>query len=324
MAEGDRAYLCEDWRLFGIEPEAVAHDLDPAAPRPPDLGVPTFGVQHHHAHIAAVAAEHRLEGPVLGVAFDDGALGTDGQTWGGEFLVVQDGRFERAGHVLPLPHAGPGPVRMALAWAAEAGAAKDARRLLGATPRDAEVLAVTTSMGRLFDAVAALTGVSRAGHGTLRLERVAVGSATHEYPFDVGLEEGRMVLDTRPIAAAVIRDLVRGRTAGEVAGRFHRTIAAATVAMVRLLRGRTGIHRVCLGGEVFADALLCSDLSARLTASGFEVFAARQAPSGDPAVALGQVHVAEAQLREASTGLARPEVPSDLGRVSVRSAFAPS
>ena len=299
VAEGDRAYLCEDWRPFGIAPEAVGHDLDPAAPRPPDLGVPLIGVQHHHAHIAAVAAEHRLEGRVLGVAFDDGGLGTDGQTWGGEFLVVDGGGFERAGHVLPLPMTGPGPVRAALAWAEEAGVAKDARKLLAAPAREAEAAGVSTSVGRLFDAVAALTGVSRAGHSMAPLERVAEGSATHEYPFDLGFEEGRMVLDTRPIGAALIRDLVRGRTAGEVAGRFHRTLAAATVSMVRLLRGRTGLDRVCLAGGVFVDDLLSSDLSARLAASGFEVFTPRDAPRGDGGIALGQVHVTEARLRGA-------------------------
>jgi hydrogenase maturation protein HypF len=124
------------------------------------------------------------------------------------------------------------------------------------------------------------------------LEQAADSSATFEYPFDLGADAGGIVADTRPIVAAVVHDLVRGRSTGEVAGRFHRTMAAVIVAVCRLIRGSTGLSRVCLGGGVFANQLLVSDAMARLTSCGFEAYTARDIPVGDGGIALGQVLVA--------------------------------
>jgi hydrogenase maturation protein HypF len=300
--------------LFRIEPEAVAHDLHPdflTTRFAQSLGLPTVPVQHHHAHIAAVMAEHALEGRVIGVAYDGFGLGDDGTAWGGEFLVCDPASAERVGHLRYVPQPGGdaavrNPSRMALAHASDAGVLKEALRLLGTDRSHAKVILAqiesglnsppTSSAGRLFDAVAALAGIcSRAtyeGHPAILLEQAADGSATFEYPFDLGVEAGRVVLDSRPIVAAVVKDLVKGRTAGEVAGRFHRTMAAGTLAVCRLLRGQTGLNRVCLGGGVFQNDLLTSDLAARLASCDFEVFVPREVPVGDGGIALGQVLVA--------------------------------
>jgi hydrogenase maturation protein HypF len=155
-------------------------------------------------------------------------------------------------------------------------------------------------MGRLFDAVAALTGVcdrsTYEGHPAMLLEQAAECGATREYPFEVAPEPDGIVLDARPLVRAVVQDLSRGRPPGEVAGRFHRTIAAATLEVCRALRGGTGLERVCLSGGVFQNELLTSDLVARLETVGFEVFLPRQAPVGDGGIALGQVLVAAARV----------------------------
>ncbi len=305
-------------RVFGIEPEAVAHDLHPdfATSRfAEETGLPSVAVQHHHAHVAAVMAEHRLEGPVIGVAFDGFGLGEDGTVWGGEFLVCEWGRAERVGHLRPVRQPGGDaavrdPVRMAVAHAYDAGCLETAERLLGDDPHDLEVVLgqiasglaspMTSSAGRLFDAVSALAGVCRRatyeGQPAMLLEQAAEPNGPGGYPFELAREEGRLVVDTRPLVAAVVRDLARGRPPGEVAGRFHRTMAAAILEVCLAIRGDTGLERVCLAGGVFQNDLLVADVAPKLTSSGFAVYVPREVPVGDGGISLGQVLVAHGRL----------------------------
>ena len=303
-------------RLFGVEPERIAHDLHPdflSTRFALELSLPTVAVQHHHAHVAAVMAEHGLEGRVIGVAFDGFGLGTDGTAWGGEFLACDVATADRAGHLraVALPGGDAAvrhPWRMALAHADDAGVIDEALTLLDRHADEADLVlgqvhsagvTTTSSVGRLFDAVAALAGLVDAstyeGHPAMLLEQVAEGGATREYGFDVGMEDGAIVVDARPIVRAVVRDLLRGRSAGEVAGRFHRTLTAATLEVCRAIRGATGLGRVCLSGGVFNNDLLTSDLVARLETAGFEAYLPREAPVGDGGLALGQVLVANAE-----------------------------
>jgi hydrogenase maturation protein HypF len=200
---------------------------------------------------------------------------------------------------------------MALAYADDAEVLDPAMELLAdGLPEDVDKLLgqirsglaspYTSSGGRLFDAVSALTGVCREssyeGQPAMLLEQAASSSATREYPFDLDMLDGRLVLDTRPIVAAVVKDLVKGRVPGEVAGRFHRTLAAAILEVCRAIRGGTGLSRVCLSGGVFQNDLLLSDVASRLETCDFEVYVPRQAPVGDGGIALGQVLVAHARL----------------------------
>ena len=304
-------------RVFGLEPELVAHDLHPdflSSRFAQELSLPTVAVQHHHAHVASVMAEHGLDGRVIGVAFDGFGLGTDGTAWGGEFLVCDAAAADRAGHLrtVSLPGGDAAvrhPWRMAIAHADDAGVADEALTLLGVPADQADPVlrqvrspgaaTTTSSVGRLFDAVAALAGLvdvaTYEGHPAMLLEQVAEGSATREYGFDVGVEDGTIELDARPIVRAVVRDLLRGRPRGEVAGRFHRTMTAATFEVCRAIRGATGLGRVCLSGGVFNNDLLTSDLVARLETAGFAVFLPRESPVGDGGIALGQVLVANAE-----------------------------
>jgi hydrogenase maturation protein HypF len=260
-------------------------------------------------------AEAQIEGKVIGVAFDGFGLGTDGNAWGGEFLVCDAASAERVGHLRAVPLPGGdaavrNPWRMALAHAEDAGVLEKAAPLLAAHEQEADAVLqqiratsdgwLTSSAGRLFDAVAALAGLADVatyeGQPAMLLEQAAEGGATREYGFEVVAGNGGVVLDSRPIVAAVVRDLRRGRPAGEVAGRFHRTIAAATLEVCRAIRGITGLQRVCLSGGVFNNDLLAADLVARLETVGFEVFLPRQAPVGDGGIALGQVLVANAGM----------------------------
>ena len=316
--ESYRAALDRYEQVFGIQPEVVAHDLHPdflSTRFAQELGLPSVAVQHHHAHIASAMAEHGLEGRVIGVAFDGFGLGSDGTAWGGEFLVCDAASAERVGHLrsVALPGGDAAvrhPWRMALAHAEDAGVVEDVLRLMPAHERDADIVLqqirsgvdgpTTSSVGRLFDAMAALVGLTDVstyeGHPAILLEQAASGGATREYGFEVVAGNGGVVLDARPLVVAVVKDLLRGRPAADVAGRFHRTMAAATLEVCRAVRGLTGLGRVCLSGGVFNNDLLTSDLIARLETVGFEVFLPRQTPVGDGGIALGQVLVANATV----------------------------
>jgi len=336
LAEGERAFLSQHVgdleteeamgayresldryrRLLGLEPELVAHDLHPdflTTRFAEETGLPAVAVQHHHAHVAAVMAEHGLEEQVIGVAFDGFGLGDDGSAWGGEFLVCDLERATRVGHLRPVRLPGGDaavrhPWRMALAHAADAGCLTQAIRLLDPDPEELEVVRgqiesglaspMTTSAGRLFDAVSALSGVCRLatyeGQPAMLLEQAAE-HASREYPYEIEQSDGRLVLDMRPTVRAVVRDLGRDRPAGAVSGRFHRTLAAAILEICRDIRGGYGVNAVCLAGGVFQNDLLVSDVAVRLSVVGFDVYVPHAVPAGDGGISLGQVVVANAR-----------------------------
>jgi hydrogenase maturation protein HypF len=307
--------------VFGIEPQVVAHDLHPdfASTRfAVETGLPRVAVQHHHAHVAAVMAEHGLSGTVIGVAFDGFGLGEDGTVWGGEFLVCDAARAERAGHLRPVPQPGGdaavrSPWRMAAAHLADAAALDEGLPLLGETAerdrglnvvlaqvRSGPNAPLTSSAGRLFDAVSCLAGVCRSatyeGQPAMLLEQIASGPAERSYPVAVQRVEGRLVLDTRPIVRGVVADLRAGRSAAEVASVFHATMATGIDRVCGEIRAGRGLSRVALSGGVFGNDLLLSDVVGRLEADGFEVFVPREVPPGDGGIALGQVLVAAARM----------------------------
>jgi hydrogenase maturation protein HypF len=304
-------------RVFGLEPAVVAHDRHPdflSTRFAQDTGLRSVAIQHHHAHVVAVMAEHRLEGSVIGVAFDGFGLGEDGTGWGGEFLACDWGHAERLAHLRTVRQPGGDaavrePWRMALAHAADARCLDGALRLLEGVPQTEVVLGqirsglaspMTSSAGRLFDAVAALAGVCRSssyeGQPAMLLEQAAEPGDARGYPVELELHDGRLIVDTRPVVEGVVVDLLRGRPAPEVAWRFHRTVADAIVRVCEELRGSTGLARVCLGGGVFQNDLLLTDAVGRLERIGFTVYVPREVPVGDGGIALGQVLAAHARL----------------------------
>jgi hydrogenase maturation protein HypF len=300
-------------RLFAVEPELVAHDLHPeylstkyALEREAARHV---GVQHHHAHLAACLAEHGEAGPALGAIFDGTGYGTDGTVWGGELLAGDLAGFERAGHLRPVRMPGGEqairqPWRMACAWLQEAlgeepeplpGVDATRWRAVASLARGELAAPLTTSMGRLFDAVAALCGV--------RLEVTYEGQAAIELeaaaePGDHGRYDMGADLDPR----AMLREIARDRSGpGVVAARFHDTVAAATAEACAAAASARGLELAVLSGGVFANPRLLEGTAQRLRSAGLRVLVPQRLPPGDGGIAYGQASVAAAQSAQSPT-----------------------
>jgi hydrogenase maturation protein HypF len=302
-------------RLFAVEPQLVAHDLHPeylstkyALDRD---GVETIGVQHHHAHMAAVLAEHGERGPALGAIFDGTGLGPDGTIWGGEFLIGDLARFERAGHLWPAALPGGAsairePWRMARAWLVASRCDFDPPRAIDR--RDWDMVArlidsgvacpATTSVGRLFDAVAALCGlrlrVTYEGQAAAELEAACDPHEHALYPLPLAGSGGRLVLDARETVRAVVRDLRAGAATGTVAARFHNTLADATTSACVRLAGESELGTVVLAGGAFQNRRMLETVTAGLRRAGLRVLLPERLPPNDGGVAFGQVAVAAA------------------------------
>lgn len=298
--------------FLDARPERVACDLHPdyASTRLAERlaaawGVPLVRVQHHHAHGAACAAEHGLRGPVLALTWDGTGLGTDGTLWGGEALRLEGGGFTRVGHLRPFPlpggeaavreprrsacgllwaTLGPGEVPPALASASGGG---DWARLQDMAARGLHSPR-TSSVGRLFDAVAALAGLgaraSYEGQAALALEWAAGDRVAPAYPW--AFAEG--VADPAPLVAALRADLARGQDAAFVAARFHAALADLALAWAR----RAGLAQVVLSGGCFQNARLTAEVQDTLARAGFQVHRHRQVPPHDGGLSLGQAVVA--------------------------------
>jgi hydrogenase maturation protein HypF len=322
-------------RLFDIYPQAVAYDLHPeylATKYALDSPLPRkIGVQHHHAHIASVLAEQGLAERVIGVAADGTGYGTDGAVWGCEVMAADLISFERLAHLayVPLPggeQAVRQPWRMAAAHLARTYGdgfveldIPFVRRLDRAKWKVlAQMMArqlnspPTSSLGRLFDAVAALLElrgeVQYEGQAAIELEVLAqsalatdgVAEASDAYPFDAGAPNGDVPaqLDVAPLLRAIVSDLWRGVATSEIALRFHRSVAALLAAACVAARERTGLEVVALSGGVFQNRLLLEDLIRRLEAAAFRVYINRQVPPNDGGLSLGQLAVAAARIRD--------------------------
>lgn len=313
-------HLC---RLFGIDPEVVAHDLHPeylSTKHALDLDIEPWPVQHHHAHIASCLAEHSHAGTVLGIAFDGLGYGTDGTLWGGEFLVADFDHFERAAHLRPAPLPGGTaairePWRMALAWTALAAGPDAASRLGPALdPRWSDVLGLvlasgtanraglTTSAGRLFDAVAALLGlrsrITYEGQAAIELEMLATKvpqDRAPRYPaeiIDATSPDGLDVLDPAPLVAAVLSEIDRGTDRAEIAAGFHEGLGRATATLGARLARRHGLDTVALSGGVFQNSRLSNIVEDALTAEGLTVLVHELVPPNDGGISIGQAAVA--------------------------------
>jgi hydrogenase maturation protein HypF len=310
-------------RLFAVVPEVVAHDLHPeylatkyALERD---GVEPIGVQHHHAHLAACLAEHGEQGTAVGAIFDGSGYGIDGAIWGGELLVGDIADFRRAGHVraIRLPggeRAIREPWRLACAWLADAlGSDEPARPapLAGRVPEDrwravcglartGVASPLTTSMGRLFDAVAALCGVRAAvnyeGQAAIELEAACDPHERGRYPLELDSADGVLVLDPRELIREVCADVAAGVAAGPIASRFHAAIASVTVAACSALADANSTDVVVLSGGVFLNRRLLEGACAGLGARGLRVLTPERLPIGDGGVSYGQAAVAARRM----------------------------
>ncbi len=313
-------------KLFRVEPEAVACDLHPAYMSTRyalSLGLPIVGVQHHHAHIASCMAENGLREPVIGVALDGTGYGTDGQIWGGEFLVADFAGFERRGHFRYVPLAGGDaavrqPWRSALAYLRDAFADGMPRELpLWRSLPSQQLAAVetmlargintvqTSSCGRLFDAVASVIGlrheVTFEGQAAIELESLAV-DADRAYPFQIASASAKtaragdsgqpLEIDFRPAIQAMAADILASELLGVVSARFHNTVSAAMVEMCDQLRSNAGIGKICLSGGTFQNRYLLERVVEGLRRRGFQVYLHSQVPPNDGGISLGQAVIA--------------------------------
>ncbi|GHO42594.1 carbamoyltransferase [Ktedonospora formicarum] len=313
--------------LFDIDPQAIAYDIHPdylATRYALDSDIECkIGVQHHHAHIASVIAEHNLEGSVIGIAADGTGYGTDGAVWGCEIMEATLANFTRHAHLayLPLPggeRAIRQPWRMAAVYLNQAfGSGFTCLSLPMLQTLDMQkwhILAQmierginsppTSSLGRLFDAVAALLNIRQEvlyeGQAAIELEALAHKATTEATckPYPFAISKGTpALLDVKPTIRALVHDLGSGAPCEQIAARFHATIAELMATACAMVRERTGLERVALSGGVFQNRLLLELMLVRLEKQGFQVYTNRQVPPNDGGLSLGQIAIAAAILR---------------------------
>jgi hydrogenase maturation protein HypF len=308
--------------LTGVVPEIIVADAHPGyrstawAERHAG-GRPVRLVQHHHAHVAAVMAEHGLDGsePVLGFAFDGTGYGPDGAVWGGEVLLADYKGYQRLAHLKYVPLAGGDvsvrrPYRMALAhlWAAGLPWDEDLLPVSACPVAERRALALqlgngvgcvpTSSVGRLFDAVSALVGVRQVvayeAQAAIELEGLsrAADPGASSYSFTIESRHPSAVVDPAPVLAAIIADLRAGASPAVIGARFHRAVAALVVELAGL--DEASDRTVALSGGVFQNALLLHLTLEALRTKGFQVITHRRVPPNDGGLALGQLLVGNA------------------------------
>ena len=324
-------------RTFEVAPIAVVHDMHPgylsttlarewAAERG---GLSLIAVQHHHAHIAACMAEHSLAGPVIGLSLDGTGYGTDGKIWGGEVLIVrldgpEPGSFDRFAHLeyVPMPGGEKAirePWRMALGALHAAGfnvESDEVLALVGAKPQEARLVRqmierginspLTSSLGRLFDAVAAVVLgrgiVDYEAQAAIELEGIAVDEddrpCNDEYVPQLFEGDGALILKTGAMWQRVVGDLRQGTPRKRIAADFHAGVARGFIRAAVSAREKTGICQVAFSGGCMHNRRLARLLRAGLEEERFEVYQHRQVSPGDGGLSYGQAAVASAILRK--------------------------
>ena len=306
--------------FFNVTPDAIACDLHPdyASTRHAEQlsakwDVPLLRVQHHHAHVASCVAEHRIDGPVLGFSWDGTGYGLDQSVWGGEMLRCEDAQFARVAHLRTsrLPggdQAVREPRRSALGMLFEmmgeaAGeiakswfSSAELRTLLAALERP-KLFPRTSSMGRLFDAVAALCGLSERvtfeGQAAMALEFAADPAVRDAYPLPLSAGSPA-VADWEPLVCGVLDDRSRGVPVSQIAAKFHNALAEMALAVAI----RTSCHQIVLTGGCFQNAVLTQKVRGHLLRNDIRVYTHGQVSPGDGGIALGQILIAAKRMKE--------------------------
>ncbi len=308
-------------RLFRVKPEAIAYDMHPnylatryALERAEQENIPAFAVQHHHAHVAACMAEHGLVEPVIGVSFDGTGYGEDGAIWGGEFLVADYKNYQRAAHLeyFPLPGGDaaikkPARTALALLWSLDLEWDERLASAIEFCAEDQVTLRLqlekkintplTSSMGRLFDAAAALAGVRQKvnyeGQAAIEFEALADPAEAGMYLF--ALEQDRV--KTGSAIEALVNDVMAGIPIQKISARFHNGLAESVRETVKKISKDSGIKSVVLSGGVWQNITLIRRTLSLLRNDGFEVYIHREVPTNDGGLSLGQAAIAAARMR---------------------------
>jgi hydrogenase maturation protein HypF len=316
-------------RLLDVTPRVVAHDLHPAYRSTVYAesldGVERVPVQHHHAHIASCLADNAVDRRVIGVAWDGTGYGVDGHVWGGEFLLADLKGFERAGHfeLVPLPGGDAAvrePWRMAAAFLrtvyGDAMVNLDLALVRRLDPAGWRTLSraierglnapLTSSAGRLFDAVASLLGlrdrIEYEGQAAMELEALAEPHADRTYPTGLTETGGTLVVRTQDVIRGVVDDLLCETPPAAISARFHATLVDVLLQVCTRIRQRSGVGAVALSGGVFQNAWLLSAALPALETAGFEVYSHRNVPANDGGLALGQAAVAARRMSGKDSG----------------------
>ena len=312
-------------RTFEIEPQAVVHDLHPgylstswAKTWAEEHHLRTIGVQHHHAHVAACMAEHGLEGPVIGLSLDGTGYGTDGNIWGGEVLIAHYDHFDRFAHLdyVAMPGGDAAvrePWRMAFAHLLAAGVDEDeAKQLVGATDQEARLLSrmierrinapLTSSLGRLFDAAAAVIlnrrKVDYEAQAAIELEGIAANEPEClAGTIEVAERNGAGIIKIDRLWSDLVDDLRRGVPRSRIAAQFHSAIAKVFMAAAASARETTGISQVVMSGGCMHNRRLTMLLRRGLEDRGFQVFAHRRVSPGDGGLSYGQAVIGATILK---------------------------
>lgn len=306
-------------KMLAVKPEIIAHDLHPDYQTTrlarQEKNLPVLGVQHHHAHMAAVMAENGLTGEALGVVCDGTGWGLDQAVWGFEIFKGSYKQFERCGHLQYVPLPGGDltarkPYRMALVYLFKALGEKGlelAERLLPQLSREERQVIVsqleqgikvvpTSSCGRLFDAVSALLGVCSINHyegqAPIELEAAAADTGNGYYNYLIEKHEKTWIMNVMPMWHELVNDLQQKKSVAYMARKFHLTLVEMIVAVMCKLREETGLNRVVLSGGVFHNQLLLYNLQNSFEDNDFAVYQHRQVPPGDGGLCLGQAVIA--------------------------------
>lgn len=297
-------------RIFRIEPGLAVCDMHPAYESTEfakNLGLPVLEVQHHHAHIASVMAEHGLKGQVIGVVFDGTGYGTDGAIWGGEFLICKEGDMIRAGHLKYIDCIGGDEsmndaTKSAMFHMYAAGFEKQINDerwpVIKAALKNGINTYKSSSMGRLFDAVSDIIGVCSynrfEGECAIDIENLAAEALRHSIEpermeFDIIEEKDIIIADASPVIDKLVK--ARGKDNRSLALGFHNAVSDMTVNMCESIRVRSGIGDVALSGGVFQNSVLLESLLNSLKIRGFSVFINESVPPNDGGISLGQAYI---------------------------------
>jgi hydrogenase maturation protein HypF len=329
--------------VYRVNPVAIAHDLHPgyiSTRWAKELGTEDrgqgvgnadlmlFPIQHHYAHIGSVMAEHGLTNKVIGVAFDGTGYGTDGNLWGGEFLVADVAGFERVGHFkyIPLPGGEAAirePWKTAVSCIVEAygtgarvvledlgfikkyGEQQIEQLMIIAKAR--ELSPLSSGVGRLFDAVSALIGVcdknTFEGEAAMALESLTCDGIDEQYVVELKQENSYTIIDLSATINGIVRDMSRKIPKEEISTKFHNTIASIIRTMVLRVRDSYGITDVALSGGTFQNLYLLIRTVSMLSQDGMKVYTNEKVPCNDACISLGQAYLVRQRLRHAESGI---------------------